>query len=511
VSCSPQPSAPKRSAPAPTPGAVRLHDLHRFTQDWEADATLGIRTGDLGVADLYDAHGRLHGGNRDEALAGARQAWLTDHLDGRDSVLLAASVDQVAELAGWCRDQLVARALVDDRTTVDLHDGNRAGASDLVMTRSNDRALSVANRDVWQLTAIDPTGALRLRHARDGRTAVVGAGYAAEHVELAYATTVHAAQGRTADTSHVVVTAGMDRELAYVGMTRGRAENHAWIVSDDFLHDEFGGGHRHPADLFRSVLDQEPAVVSATEALRGEMGSADSLQVLGPIAGDLDEIVSRRRILSYLEHRYSRAAADTVAGDPASGALVALIRRAPTVRTDSDRVLAHACRDDLAELMNQRTRTLGELAATDPSPWAIQRWGPVPDDPLARAAWIDAAGHLAAYQERWATTREASDLAANLPSPRATAQWLDYQRLRPWLDLDHNDIADIAQPGPDADRNGIDDRIQTAPDRNANRIDDDLDAALANLAATNTTLDHQTPEPVPDLHTQTHTEPGLDL
>jgi hypothetical protein len=542
-------------------GAVRLHELHRFTQDWEADATLAIRTGDPAVADLYDGHRRLHGGDRDEALAGARQAWLTDHLAGHDSVLLAASVDQVAELAGWCRDQLVARGHVHDDAAVDLHDGNRAGPGDLVMTRRNDRATGVANRDVWQLSAIGPTGALRLHHTHDGRSAVVSARYAAEHVELAYATTVHAAQGRTADTAHVVVTAGMDRELAYVDMTRGRAENHAWVVSDDFLHDEFGGGHRHPADLFRTVLDQEPAVTSATEALRDEMGSADSLQVLGPIAGDLDEIVARRRTLSYLEHRYGHHTAATIGDDPANGALVALVRRAPTVRAEPDRLLAHACRDDLtgaqssaqvlaarvrrilerveantldpaelnrpagweppagaieryrdemAELMHQRTQTLGELAAANPPPWALQQWGPVPHDPLARATWINAAGHLAAYQERWATT-DPSDLAENPPSSRATAHWLDYQRLRPWLDLDQNDIADIVQPGPDADRNGIDDRTQTSPDRNTNRIEDDLDAALAALAAANAALDGQTVQP--DLHLQVETGPdhGLDL
>jgi hypothetical protein len=532
-------------------GATHLYDLHRFTNPWEADATLGIRAGDPAVADTYDSHGRLHGGDRDDALAGARQAWLTDHLAGRDTILLAVSVEQVADLAGWCRDQLVARRLVDDNTTIDLRDGNRAGVGDRVMTRRNDRTVGVANRDIWHLTTIHRTGALGLRHARDGHTTTIDPTYAGQHVELAYASTVYAAQGRTADTSHVVVTAGMDRELAYVGMTRGRAENHAWIVTDDFLHDEFGGGHRSAADMFRTVLDQEPTVVSATEALRDELGSADSLRVLGPIAGDLDELVARRRTLSYLDHRYGPHTAATVADDPATGALVALVQRARTAAAEPDRVLAEACRDELtgarsiaqvlaarvrriverieanafdpdelgrpigwepptgtveryrdemAELMDQRTRTLGELAATNPPPWATQRWGPVPTDPIARTTWIDAAGRLAAYHERWSTTPASTDdLTVCPPSPKATAQWLDYQRLRPWLDLDHNDIADVAQPGPDADRNGIDDRTQPAPDSNANRIDDDLDTALAQLTATDAALDHQPIEPVIDL------------
>jgi conjugative relaxase-like TrwC/TraI family protein len=547
-------------------GATYLHEVHRFTHAWEAEATLAIRAGDADAATAYDTRGRLHGGDRDTALAGARAAWLQDHLAGRDTLLLAASVDQVSELAGWCRDQLVAHGHVDNTTTVTLHDGNQAGAGDLVITRRNDRITDVANRDVWHLDAIAPDGALALRHARDGRSTIVDADYASEHVELAYAMTVHAAQGRTADAGHLVVTTGLDRELLYVGMTRGRTENHAWVVSEDFLHSELGGGSLEPADAIRNIVTQEPTAVSATEVLRAELGSADSLQVLGPIHADLAAIVTRRRTLSYIEHRYGSDTADWVASDPASAALVALVRRAPTVGADADRLLAHACGgdlggadsaarvlaarthrildamesdgpgddrldrppadweppagsieryyDEMGALMDQRVRSLGEQAASQAPDWALRQWGPVPDHAVARTTWVEAAGEVAAYQERWATTAGPDDLASSPPPRRAVDQWIDYQGLRRWLDLDHNDIADIAQDGPDADRNGIDDRTQTGPDRDANRVLDDVDIAMAELTAVQAALDRRlAPQPglEPDIDVDAAVAPDVDL
>ena len=52
-------------------------------------------------------------------------------------------------------------------------------------------------------------------------------------VELAYASTVHSAQGRTVDRAVVVVGAHTEAELLYVGMTRGRQTNLAVADAGD--------------------------------------------------------------------------------------------------------------------------------------------------------------------------------------------------------------------------------------------------------------------------------------
>ncbi len=50
--------------------------------------------------------------------------------------------------------------------------------------------------------------------------------YVAAHVQLGYATTVHGAQGVTADTCHSVSTGDETRQQLYVALTRGRDGNH---------------------------------------------------------------------------------------------------------------------------------------------------------------------------------------------------------------------------------------------------------------------------------------------
>ena len=98
----------------------------------------------------------------------------------------------------------------------------------MIITRRNDRRLAlsatdfVANGDRWTVTSVRPDGALEVRHARSHRRVTLPADYVAEHVQLGYASTVHAAQGQTVDTSHTVLTGTESRQLLYVALTRGR-------------------------------------------------------------------------------------------------------------------------------------------------------------------------------------------------------------------------------------------------------------------------------------------------
>lgn len=524
-------------------GATYLTQLHRFAKPWEATASLGLRSGDPTAASAYNSHGRLHSGDRDTAHAAAQRAWLADHLDGRNSLLLTVSRAQVAGMAGWCREQLVNLDLVDDRPghTVVLRDENRAGAGDLVVTRRNDRTTGVANRDQWEIEHVASNGSLAVHSTTDGRSVILPADYVTEHVELAYAATIAAAQGRTVDTSHVVCAMGMDRESLYVGLTRGRDANHAYLVTEDFLHEEFGGGSIEPVDALRVIIDQDPNVVSATEALRGELADADSLAIWGPIADDLDTAVTRRATLAYLDHRYGPQVASTVDADRAVGALVALVRRSVTVDAQPIAVLARACQGDLDgarseaqvlaarvrriidavdhgqldpgelnsaasweapagaveqyrteidQLIEARTRMLGEQAALDQPTWAVEQWGALPDDPVARSVWIEAAGSVAAYRERWQVDATPAELAYAPPARRDVPRWQQWQALRRWLDLDDETLGRDFEPSAAE----ITPRVtSTAAARG--QLRDGIAAAMADLDAAQTALDEQAHEP----------------
>ena len=85
--------------------------------------------------------------------------------------------------------------------------------------------------DLLTVTGLGVEGSLVL-HGH-GRERKIPAGYAARFVELAYATTIHGAQGETVDRAHVAVGDTTGAAAAYVAMTRGRHGNTAHLVAEN--------------------------------------------------------------------------------------------------------------------------------------------------------------------------------------------------------------------------------------------------------------------------------------
>jgi exodeoxyribonuclease V alpha subunit len=89
--------------------------------------------------------------------------------------------------------------------------------------------------------------------------------YVREHVELAYATTVHGAQGETVPTAHLLLGETTGAAAAYVGMTRGRNRNTAHLVADTLQE-----ARSHWLEVFsrnRADLGPGHAVAVAEEAI----------------------------------------------------------------------------------------------------------------------------------------------------------------------------------------------------------------------------------------------------
>ena len=57
---------------------------------------------------------------------------------------------------------------------------------------------------------------MTVQRANGGGVVVLPAAYVAEHLELAYASSAHRAQGRTVDTAHALVSPTTTREVLYV-------------------------------------------------------------------------------------------------------------------------------------------------------------------------------------------------------------------------------------------------------------------------------------------------------
>ena len=223
-------------------GAYRLTEVRRFRQAWERDASLKLREGDITALAEYAARGRVYHGPQDRVRDDAVTLWVTDHLQGRDTLLLAASNEEAAALARLARERLTELRKISGAAEITLADGNQAGTGDLVRARLNARidadGQTLANRDTiridgWQQGAFERLAIVSRKTGagRWSRPFFVPAAYLEQNAELDYAGSIYVAQGRTVDTGHLVVSQGMSRDQLYVGSTRGRDKNTLHVVT----------------------------------------------------------------------------------------------------------------------------------------------------------------------------------------------------------------------------------------------------------------------------------------
>ena len=207
---------------------VALEKVHRFADPDYAALSLRMRNGDDPAA-VFDAlHRRgsivIHPSDSERTAALAEAGAAGD-------LVVADTREQVASLNAAIRDQRRADPpRATRRESMVTARGERIGLGDRVATRRNDPGLGVANRQTWTVTGIGEDGSLILHgHGRDRE---VPAEYATRFVELAYATTVHGAQGETVDHAHVALGETTGAAAAYVAMTRGRHGNTAHLVAE---------------------------------------------------------------------------------------------------------------------------------------------------------------------------------------------------------------------------------------------------------------------------------------
>ncbi len=290
-------------------GAVHLSQVMRFADPAEGAASLALRAGDPAAIGYYIDNQRVHVGDETTVTDTAYTAWATERAAGRDSVMIAPTRDLVATLNARARaDRLAGTPSAAPGREAQLADGSRASTGDVIITRNNDRRLVITstdfvkNGDRWTITDVAANGSVTAQHQGTHRYVRLPAGYVAEHVALGYAATVHAAQGITADTSHLVATGEESRQLLYVAMTRGRVGNHIYLTTA-------GDGDPHSI-ITRDALIPPTAVDIMTRILArdGSQISATST------ARDLDATTTRLRAAAARYHDALHVAAETHLG-----------------------------------------------------------------------------------------------------------------------------------------------------------------------------------------------------
>jgi len=335
---------------AELPGVYTLEQVMRFGDKvaWERDASLRLREGDGQVLGIYEDHGRLRGGTAEEMRERAYQGWLADHLDGRQSLLIAGSNAEAADLAMRARADLVRAGLVDANGCDLVREGGtiRVGVGDQVQLRQNNRKLKgdngryAVNRDVAQVVGITDNGGLTVKYA-NGDTLRLPAWYVAERVDLAYAGTVYSAQGRTVETCHSLISGTTSRENLYVALTRGKDGNYAYVITTE--EGQIIPRDQEPPDVMavlNGVLQRSEAEQSATSVIRAELERIERLDFLEGIRGDLVEQYQAARIGQLIYDRFGPEMYEFISGEEAYGSLLRLAAHVDEMGLDARAMLA---------------------------------------------------------------------------------------------------------------------------------------------------------------------------
>jgi hypothetical protein len=339
---------------------------------------------------------------------------------------------------------------------------------DRIVTRRNDRTNSaggrfVANRDVWQVTAIHDDGAVTAARIDPDRDQVIAehqlrlaADYVAGDVQLEYAGTVHCGQGGTRAVSHAIITGATTRQALYVALSRGRDDNRAYVVSSQPEGADLDGMAQDPLAVLAAILerDEQPSETAAIVTRERLAEEERSLATLFPIWQDLVAAANRARWQAAVAAAAGAEPGRAMVASAAWPTLAARLRIIDTAGVDSAAALAAAAAartlrgsgdvaavlhwrlrhteaavadtaaDTFAEIsppgagdyrtviaevaaaMDARSAELGRRVAADSPAWTGEL-GPQPDDPDSAEAmeWRRRAAVVAGYREAFGLDR----------------------------------------------------------------------------------------------------------
>ncbi|WP_164701495.1 MobF family relaxase [Modestobacter sp. KNN46-3] len=144
-------------------GRLELTTVHRFRDEWEQIASLGLRSGDVSVVDEYLAHDRVvTTGSREEARAEVFDRWSAAEARGEDALMMARLREDVDALNLMARDQSRAerpgradpahRPVQEVSVTVG---GRDYTVGDLIVTKANDARLRLGGPPARDISGTD--------------------------------------------------------------------------------------------------------------------------------------------------------------------------------------------------------------------------------------------------------------------------------------------------------------------------------------------------------------------
>ncbi|RRO90223.1 MobF family relaxase [Corynebacterium bovis] len=277
------------------PGVPELTEVMRFGDDAEmANASLAIRAGDTTGLDVLFDRGWVTEGTAEQMLTGAVDGYLADVAAGRSSLCIASTNASVRAMNEMIQHARQAQGKVAETgPCTRLSDGLDAHIGDTVLARKNTLladpnsdttgGVRVLNGQRLHVRAVRADGSLDTYDPQAKTPVHLPADYVAKHVQLGYASTAHRAQGATVQTTHAVVDSSMDRNAAYVALTRHKQHVGVYVdttpqvdVSAEDAHQHHSGDAAAPTarQVLETVVERDTSQRSATDETAAQFDAA---------------------------------------------------------------------------------------------------------------------------------------------------------------------------------------------------------------------------------------------
>jgi ATP-dependent exoDNAse (exonuclease V) alpha subunit len=305
--------------------AVELRQNVRQVNAWERTALEHLREGRAEAAlEQYASHGRLVTGRTgDEVRDRLVRDWY-DEGDPQRTVMIALRRVDVADLNTRARARIrEAGALVGPELRLP---GGPFAEGDWVVVKRNELRLGVSNGDRGRVVDVDPErGSLLLecgaRRVELGRSFLLGRTERGDPTLVhGYAITGHVAQGMTVDQAFVLASDGINREWAYVAMSRGRHANRLYLAAEpEDARLEFAPREQHRVGRVEQL----------TARLRGSGAQVLAIDAGRPLEASREVAAAERELRAAAEER-RRLEAQRLAWLPGNQQRRADVRRRET-------------------------------------------------------------------------------------------------------------------------------------------------------------------------------------
>ncbi len=420
---------------------IYLDQVIRHEHELDREAAKQIREGEGRKAlGLYEAENRITVAPDAEARREAMvRDWHEAYERGEDAVMIAKRNVDVEKLNELARE---VRAQAGKLGTQEIEVGEaRFAAGDQVITRVNDHAAGIYNRERWHVSEVDPErGSAVLEGINQPRSVKVGPEYLAKvnpyseapALEHAYAVTTYSAQGSTVDRAFVAADPSMDKQELYVATSRSREETFLYATPEvQVEREEIAPGSSHLREGIPHIAEaseRDRAQLAAHEvALRSRFSGLPTEELVarhGQLEIAAGEEARRQEQVSALGERIERgyealerlrAERETAEALPRRerlGELGRIDSYASRANEQIGRLEAemagmpnpgHAARHEFAvadRVLAERRQLAITAARISSPPYIKNELGERPSDPTKRQAWDRGVAQIEGYRQR---------------------------------------------------------------------------------------------------------------